>query len=83
MKNEITIGSKTAVELNGKLKCFEIVAFDSNPSEGRISFQSPLARALIGHRVGEKVKIKLPTNATLEAEVIEVWPKSEYEVLIF
>lgn len=83
MKNEITIGSKTAIELNGQLKCYEIVASDSNPSEGRISFQSPLARALLGHRVGEKVKIKIPTNATLEAEVIEVWTASPYEVLIF
>jgi len=83
MNQTITIGSKTAVELNGKLKCFEIVTSHSNPSEGRISFQSPLAKALLGHRVGEKVKIKLPTDATLEAEVIEVWPRSEYEVLVF
>lgn len=83
MKNEIAIGSKTAIELNGQLKCYEIVAFDSQPSEGRISYQSPLAQALLGHQVGEKVKIKLPTNATLEAEVIEVWPASQYELLIF
>jgi len=83
MNQTIAIGSKTAIELNGKLKCFEIVSSDSNPSEGRISFQSPLARALLGHRVGEKVRIKIPTSTTLEAEIIEVWPASQYEVLIF
>lgn len=83
MSPTISLGCKTAIELNGKLKCYEIVAFNTNPSEGRISYQSPLAQALLGHRVGEKVKIKLPTNATLEVEVIEVWPASQYEVLIF
>jgi transcription elongation factor GreA len=33
---------------------------EANPGDGYISNESPLGRALIGHRVGDKVTIKAP-----------------------
>ncbi len=35
---------------------------EANLDEGRISVASPLARALLGHVVGEEVKVKLPAG---------------------
>ncbi|MFO0553180.1 MAG: transcription elongation factor GreA [Polyangiaceae bacterium] len=35
---------------------------EANLDEGRISVASPLARALLGHVVGDEVKVKLPAG---------------------
>jgi transcription elongation GreA/GreB family factor len=83
MINQITLGSKVAVELKNQIKCYEIVEKDSEPENGKISYGSPLGRALLGHRPGEKVRLNTPSRQELEARIIEVWPRSEYEVLIF
>ena len=32
----------------------------ANPSEGRLSMASPVARALLGHRVGDRVEAHTP-----------------------
>ncbi|UCF98177.1 MAG: GreA/GreB family elongation factor [Spirochaetaceae bacterium] len=55
-------------EENGTTKVYRIVGVDeSEPQSGRISWISPLARALIGCRTGEVVKVKLPEQeATLK-----------------
>lgn len=83
MNQSITLGSKVALELENKIKCFEIVGERGDPEKGRISYESPLAKALIGHRPGEKVRLNTPNQRGMEARIIEVWPKSEYEMLIF
>ena len=36
---------------------------EANPRERRISNESPIGRALINHRVGDKVKIEAPGGA--------------------
>ncbi len=36
---------------------------EANPKAGRVSFESALGKALIGHRVGDKVEIKTPSGA--------------------
>lgn len=35
-------------------------AAEANPQQGRISIESPLGKALMGRKVGDKVKIKAP-----------------------
>lgn len=51
---------------------FQIVdPLEANPSENKISFNSPLGKELIGKSVGEKVKIKTP-KGILEYEIIEI-----------
>jgi transcription elongation factor GreA len=40
---------------------FQIVGpAEANPKEGRISNESPLGKALMGHKVGDKVIVKAP-----------------------
>ena len=36
---------------------------EANPREGRISNESPLGRALIDHRAGDKVKVDVPAGS--------------------
>ncbi len=83
MNNAITIGSRLAVEVDGRIKCYEVVASDVNPSEGRVSFRSPLGAALLGRHIGDRVRFKAPGAQELDAEIVEVWPQTDYDVLIF
>lgn len=52
----VGIGSRVTYRLNGAERTVDIVGGDeADPAEGRIGFQAPLARALIGAEVGERV----------------------------
>lgn len=48
--------------------------YESNPEEGAISWVSPIAKALIGKRVGDLVEIDLPT-AKRKLEVVAIFQK--------
>lgn len=45
---------------------------EADPMNGKISDESPVGAALIGHAVGDKVEINLPSGATVCYEVIEI-----------
>lgn len=50
------LGSRITLRENGATRIVEIVGGDeADPAAGRIGFQAPLARALIGAEVGERV----------------------------
>jgi transcription elongation GreA/GreB family factor len=52
---EAGIGSRVTIRLNGAVRDVEIVGTDeADPASGRIGFQAPLARALIGGMAGER-----------------------------
>jgi transcription elongation factor GreA len=60
----VQIGSKIRVEVNGKEKEFEIVGpHETDPGRGRISDQSPLGVALIGHTKNDVVTIKTASGS--------------------
>jgi transcription elongation factor GreA len=62
-KDQVVIGSKvTVVEQGSKDKevYYLVGSAEAKPSEGKISHESPLGRAMIGAKVGEKVKVKAP-----------------------
>ncbi len=61
VKNDrLGIGSKITVETEGKEKKYEIVGkYEANPSESKISYLSPVGKALLGKKAGESVRIKL------------------------
>ncbi len=59
----IRIGATVAMQdIDSKEKStYTLVGPDeANPSQGRISVQSPIGKALLGHKVGEQVAITLP-----------------------
>lgn len=54
----VGFGSKVTVELNGKQYSYLLVSSEeSNPTEMKLSIDSPVGKALMGHKVGDKVKV--------------------------
>lgn len=52
----VGIGSRVRVRMNGKVRVIDLVGHDeADPAADRLSFQAPLAKALIGAEEGEKV----------------------------
>jgi transcription elongation factor GreA len=58
----VGFGSKVLVrEQNGRERTWRIVSsHDAAPAEGRLSADSPVARALVGRRAGEQASVSLP-----------------------
>lgn len=51
---------------------YQIVGFtQADPDEGRISDESPVGMALLGHRVGETVEAEVPSGV-LSFEILEI-----------
>lgn len=54
----IEVGHSVTVEFAGKQKTFQILgSSESKPEQGIISQHSPIGSALIGHKVGETIKV--------------------------
>jgi transcription elongation factor GreA len=50
----------------GNERSWRIVSsHDASPSEGRLSADSPVARALLGHRAGERASVVLPKGESV------------------
>jgi transcription elongation factor GreB len=59
--DQVLFGAKVTVEVCGEQQCYRIVGIDeSDPSSGRISWISPLARALLSKKLGETAQLDLP-----------------------
>ena len=76
--DRITFGSTVLLEdESGKEVRYQIVGSDEvDPAKGRISVMAPLARTLIGKRVGDNVTAQLPAGKKT-FDVLEVnfpWP---------
>ncbi len=57
----IEIGSQVVLEANGAEVSFSIVgANEANPAEQKISHESPIGAAILGHRKGDKVLVTTP-----------------------
>jgi transcription elongation factor GreA len=70
--NVVSIGSTVTIKIDGELETYTIVgSVEANPSQGRISNESPFGKALIGKKVGDMAEIITPVT-TLHAEVIEI-----------
>lgn len=70
-KDSVSMGSKVTVlrKSDNTEAVYEIVGFSqSNPSEGKISDESPVGTALMGAKVGETVTVEAPIG-NLEFEI--------------
>lgn len=63
-KNQaIDLGSKVVLHRDGKKEEFTVVGeWEADPMEKKISHQSPLGKALLGKKVGEKVEVEAPAG---------------------
>jgi transcription elongation factor GreA len=63
----VEFGSKVVVrDQNGVERSWKIVSsHDAAPAEGRLSAESPVARALVGRRTGEQAAVTLPRGESV------------------
>ncbi len=62
-KDEVALGSRVTVVEEGveEEENFRLVGpAEANPTNGKVSNESPLGRALLGHRVGDTVTVEAP-----------------------
>lgn len=59
----VGIGCQVTVSVGGKKQVFSIVGdWEAKPAEKKISGSSPLGKALLGKKVGEKVEVLAPAG---------------------
>jgi transcription elongation factor GreA len=65
-KKKVDVGCKVTLHINGKKEIFTIVGeWEADPMQLKISHSSPLGKALIGKKVGEKVEVDAPAGRLL------------------
>ena len=68
----VEIGSHVTLEADGRKEKYVIVgSAEANPPEGKISNESPVGKALMGHRSGESVKMSVPAG-TIEMKITAI-----------
>jgi transcription elongation factor GreA len=61
---EVRLGSVVHLKASGKDRKFQVVGtMEADPLNGKISDESPIGKALIGKRVGDKAKIQTPSES--------------------
>lgn len=62
----VKLGSTVTLHIKGKKEIFTVVGeWEADPKERKISHESPLGKALIGKKVGEKVEVEAPAGKLL------------------
>jgi transcription elongation factor GreA len=71
--NIVQLGSKVTIkEGNFEAETFTIVgAAEANPREGKISNESPIGKAILGHKVGDTVKVETP-GGTYNVKILKI-----------
>lgn len=71
-QNIVGLGARVFVEVDGQTDEFTIVGtLEADPSIGKISNESPVGRALLGHKVGEAVIISSPIQTVYKIKKIK------------
>lgn len=60
---QVRLGSTVALKAGGKTKSYQIVGtIEADPMHGKVSDESPIGKALMGKKVGDKAEIKTPAE---------------------
>ncbi|HOM66441.1 MAG TPA: transcription elongation factor GreA [Brevefilum fermentans] len=72
--DEVAIGAKVTFKVaDDPPQSYTLVdSNEANPSEGKISYRSPVGSALVGHQVGDRVKVVLPNQEIIELEILNI-----------
>ena len=66
------MGSCITAQVDGKTKEFTVVSFnEANPTEGKISNESPLGVACLNRKKGDKITVNTPRGKVVY-EIIEI-----------
>jgi len=62
----VKLGSTVTLNIKGKKEVFMVVGeWEADPHEKKISHESPLGKALLGKKVGERVEVEAPAGKVL------------------
>lgn len=68
----VSVGSSLKVQTGKEERQFSIVgASEADPANGKISNESPLGAAFLGHKKGDKVSVRIP-KGEVEYKILEV-----------
>ena len=71
-QNTVYLGATVLVSVDGQDDEFTVVgSLEANPSIGRISNESPVGQAIIGHRMGDKVIVSSPVRTIYKIKKIK------------
>lgn len=64
--DRVVVGSTVRATASGREIAYTIVGSEeANPAGGKISNESPLGKAFLGKKVGDKVEVKAPAGTTV------------------
>jgi len=71
---EVQIGAKVTIQEEGfSPETYYLVGRkEANPREGKISHESPIGKALLGHQVGDQVEVVLPSSETIKLKILDI-----------
>lgn len=74
-KNVVVLGKRVSILTEGEdeEETYQIVGTaEADPFSGKISNESPIARALIGRKKGDLVKVELPNGTEMNVKIMKV-----------
>jgi transcription elongation factor GreA len=75
-EGKVGIGSRIKVRMGNEIQSYLVTGWgEAEGEEDRVSYSSPMGRALLGRRVGNKVKVKAP-GGKVSMEILEIIPPS-------
>lgn len=70
---KVNIGSRVTVDMSGRERVFTIVGgAESNSAEGKISNESPVGAALLGHKKDDEVETTGPTGRVIKMKILKI-----------
>ena len=72
-RRAVALGSTVTVILDGEEETYTIVSpVEAKPREGKISNESPVGRALLGHHAGDSLNITMPNGRAMPAKITAI-----------
>lgn len=71
----VNVGAMVTVEIDGEHVVYQLVgSAEADPATGKISYESPVGKALLGLKMGDEVEVRLP-HTTILYKVVKIHDK--------
>ena len=72
--DEVSVGAKVTIQEDDyEPETYRLVGVkEASPREGKISHQSPIGQAIMGRKVGDRVKVELPEGDPIEIKILAI-----------
>lgn len=77
-KGVVSFGTKVTVEMPNRTNSTYIIVegYETDPACGKLSTSSPIGRALMGKKPGDRIEVKVPSG-TISLRILKVEPLSQ------